>query len=134
MNTKVTLDELIRIASEYRQQAYAPYSKFPVGAAVLAESGDIFGGCNIENGVLGLTNCAERVAIASTVAAGQRSFLQIVIVAHPLSPPCGACRQVISEFASSNLIVTAVDADNPKVQQSWSMEELLPDDFRFEKR
>ncbi len=112
MNTKVTLDELIRIASEYRQQAYAPYSKFPVGAAVLAESGDIFGGCNIENGVLGLTNCAERVAIASAVAAGQRSFLQIVIVAHPLSPPCGAdfeeaaaCRAIVeAEIAARGLV------------------------------
>ncbi|MEN6519695.1 MAG: cytidine deaminase [Armatimonadota bacterium] len=94
-------DKLIRAAAEARKNAYAPYSKFPVGAAVLTSSNRIFTGCNIENVSFGLTICAERVAIANAVAAGEQEIEAIAVVADGTpSSPCGACLQVIQEFAS----------------------------------
>lgn len=83
-----------------RQHAYAPYSKFAVGAAVITETGEIFGGCNVENASLGLTICAERVAISTAVAAGFRKFSGMALAADTEEPviPCGACRQFLAEF------------------------------------
>ncbi|MEN6371129.1 MAG: cytidine deaminase [Armatimonadota bacterium] len=94
-------NELIRAAEEARKNAYAPYSKFPVGAAVLTSSGRIFTGCNIENASFGLTICAERVAIANAVASGEREITALAIVTNGAASPCGACLQVIQEFAGS---------------------------------
>jgi cytidine deaminase len=105
----MTDSELISQATVVRQQAYAPYSKFSVGAALLCKDGTVFTGCNVENLSFGLTNCAERTALFSAIAAGQRQFKKIAIVSDSQEPvsPCGACRQVMAEFASELEIVCA---------------------------
>lgn len=102
-------DSLIDLAWQAREQAYAPYSKFKVGAAVLTTNGMTFPGCNMENLSYGLTLCAERVALGSMVAAGHRSLLAIAVVADTSEPisPCGACRQVLAEFGDCRLILVA---------------------------
>jgi cytidine deaminase len=93
-------DILLAAADDARARAYAPYSKFAVGAALLSRSGRIFTGCNIENLSFGLTVCAERVALFKAVEAGERSFVAIGVTADTEEPisPCGACRQVLAEF------------------------------------
>ena len=118
-----TDDELIAAAWEARTNAYAPYSNFQVGAAVLASDGSIFTGCNVENISYGLTNCAERVAIGTAVAAGGRVFDKIVVVADTSVPisPCGACRQVLAEFGVKTVILA-----NRTEREAFSLEELLP--------
>lgn len=103
--------------------AYAPYSNFAVGAALLAADGRVFSGCNVENISFGLTNCAERVAIGAAVAAGAREFLAVAIVADTKVPisPCGACRQVLAEFGVRRVILA-----NRNKSLEFSLEELLP--------
>ena len=116
-------DELIEIAWRARECAYAPYSNFAVGAAVLAKDGRMFPGCNVENLSYGLTNCAERVAIGAAVAAGAREFSAMVVVADTAVPisPCGACRQVMAEFG-----VPLVMAANRAERLEFTLDELLP--------
>jgi cytidine deaminase len=118
-----TTGDLTAAAWEARDSAYAPYSNFRVGAALLASDGRIFTGCNIENISYGLTNCAERVAIGTAVAAGMRDFEKVVVVADTLEPisPCGACRQVLAEFGVKTVILA-----NRSETIEFSMEELLP--------
>ena len=116
-------DELVKAAWQARETAYAPYSNFAVGAALLAKDGRIFLGCNVENISYGLTNCAERVAIGAAVAAGVREFLGVAVVADtgvPISP-CGACRQVLAEFGVPRVMLA-----NRKEQIEFSLAELLP--------
>ncbi|MDR3355036.1 MAG: cytidine deaminase [Synergistaceae bacterium] len=98
--------DLMRTAEEYMVRAYAPYSNFPVGAAILLEGGAVTGGCNVENASYGLSLCAERVAMSKAVSEGNRKPLAIAVSALPgvFCPPCGACRQFLSEF-NPNLIV-----------------------------
>ena len=93
-------DHLISIAKQSRENAHAPYSNFRVGAALRATSGRIFGGCNVENATYGLTVCAERIAIFKAISEGERGFDAIAVVTDTdtLTPPCGACRQLIWEF------------------------------------
>jgi cytidine deaminase len=93
-------EELLRLAFEAREGAYAPYSGFAVGAAIRSKNGSLFSGCNIENGSFGLTICAERVALFKAVSAGEKEFEALAVVADSEGPvyPCGACRQVLSEF------------------------------------
>ncbi len=92
--------------------AYAPYSKFPVGAAVLAGSGRIYAGCNVENASYGLCNCAERTAIFSAIAAGERQLAAVALYTPTATPtvPCGACRQVINEFGPNAVFVAICDS------------------------
>lgn len=98
---------LLPIAWEVRNRAYAPYSKFQVGAALLGTDGLIYRGCNVENLSFGLTICAERNAIAQAIAAGCRSFTALVVVADTREPvsPCGACRQVMAEFGDFPILM-----------------------------
>lgn len=116
-------DALVTAAWEARERAYAPYSQFFVGAALLAADGRVFVGCNVENISYGLTNCAERVAVGAAVAAGVREFKAVAVVADtgvPISP-CGACRQVLAEFGVPLVILA-----NRKESLEFGMEELLP--------
>ena len=102
-------DSLINAARTAREHAHAPYSNFRVGAAVRAKSGRIFSGCNVENSTYGLTLCAERVAIFKAISEGERGFDAVAVVADTelLTPPCGACRQIIWEFCGDAAIVLA---------------------------
>ncbi len=116
--------ELIEVAKKYRERAYAPYSKFQVGAAVLTKSGHVYGGCNIENASYPVTNCAERTAIFKAVSEGEREFEAIAIVADTSGPcaPCGMCRQAICEFRIGRVIMANLKGDSKAV----SLEEILP--------
>jgi cytidine deaminase len=116
-------DNLVAAAWEARERAYAPYSNFAVGAALLASDGRVFTGCNVENISFGLTNCAERVAIGAAVAAGVREFVAAAVVADTSVPisPCGACRQVLAEFGVPRVILA-----NRTGRVEFTMEELLP--------
>jgi cytidine deaminase len=119
----MNLEALVEAAWDARQRAYAPYSNFAVGAALLAADGRIFAGCNVENLSYGLTNCAERVAIGAAVAAGVRDFLAVAVVADtgvPISP-CGACRQVLAEFGVPRVILA-----NRSERLEFTLDELLP--------
>jgi cytidine deaminase len=121
--------ELIQSASEARLKAYAPYSRFAVGAAVQCRSGAIYVGANIENISFGLTVCAERIAIGTAVAAGEREFVAIAVVADTVEPivPCGACRQFLAEFAPDLIIVSATLRGDQKIE---NLSHLLPDPKR----
>ena len=101
---------LVKTALDYRERAYAPYSNFKVGAAVLFESGNVYGGCNIENASFGATNCAERTAIFTGVASGETKIKVIAIAgsAEEYTYPCGICRQVLCEFADGDAAVILV--------------------------
>lgn len=119
--------ELMKMAIEARQNAYAPYSHFAVGAALLAESGKVYTGCNIENASYGLTCCAERNAIFAAVGAGERRFKMLAVAADGPEPvaPCGACRQVIAEFG----IPLVVMGNLKEATKTMTSEELLPYGF-----
>ncbi len=122
-------EQLVIAAKEAYNKAYAPYSNFHVGAAALTTEGQIVNGCNVENASYGLTVCAERNCIAQGVIQGQRKFTELVVYTEEdvLTPPCGACRQVIVEFMAKNAKVYAVNhAGQVKL---WSVAELLPDAF-----
>ena len=119
--------ELMKIARKARQNAYAPYSHFAVGAALLTESDKVYTGCNIENASYGLTCCAERNAIFAAVSAGERRFKMLAVAADSPEPvaPCGACRQVIAEFG----IPLVVMGNLKEATKTMTAEELLPYGF-----
>ena len=123
-------NSLIQEAIEARKQAYTPYSKFQVGAAVLTANGQVFRGCNIENASYGLTNCAERTAIFKAVSEGDSKVEAIAIVADTEGPvsPCGACRQVIAEFSDQNTKVYLSNLKGDVLETS--IVELLPGFFK----
>jgi cytidine deaminase len=123
-----SLESLIETATEVRLQSLAPFSNFLVGAAVRAENGKVYTGCNVESASYGLTVCAERVAIWKALSEGERHFTELAVVAdtESLTPPCGTCRQIIWEFAKHATIVLA----NLRGQQETvSIKELLPRAF-----
>lgn len=117
---------LIDQAQVAMRSAYVPYSRFPVGAALLAEDGRVFTGCNIENASYPLTMCAERVAIGKAVSEGVKRFVAVAIVAEKAAPctPCGACRQVLAEFGPMSVILA-----QPGEPWELSLAELLPHSF-----
>ena len=125
--------ELLQAALAMREHAYVRYSGFRVGAAVLTASGDIFGGCNIENATFAATICAERVAVYAAMAAGHRSFTHLALVADQPKPlsPCGICRQVLAELAPGITVIMGNAAGEVRMQQ---IEELLPIPFQFPER
>lgn len=139
-------EALIKAAFEAKQHTYSPYSKFPVGAALLAADGSIFKGANIENASYGGTICAERTAIVKAVSDGNKSFIALAVVTDvPLAiSPCGMCRQVIREFCAADMPILLVPGDYPKPPgddqegkpgitaggvKETSIGELLPDSF-----
>ncbi|WP_238381246.1 cytidine deaminase [Mariniblastus fucicola] len=124
---------LIEQAIAAREKAYAPYSNFKVGAALLLADGEtIVTGCNVENASYGLAICAERNAICAAVATGHQDFLAVVVAASPLASPCGACRQFIVEFGK-DIDVVSVDPNDTSKRLRWTSDELIPDSFEFEK-
>lgn len=125
--------QLVKAAASAARKAYAPYSKYKVGAALLAADGTVFTGCNVENSSFGLTNCAERTALFSAVAAGKRKFAAVAIVADGRHPPypCGACRQVLAEFCKPSTPVFVATARNPDRFAKTTLGKLLPRSFRL---
>lgn len=121
---------LLDNARQARELAYAPYSRFAVGAAVFTADGRIFSGCNIENASFSMTVCAERTAVFAAVAAGCREFVGLALVADTPEPamPCGACRQVLTEFAPDLWIIT-ITANLAGRQKLFRLRELLPEAF-----
>jgi cytidine deaminase len=119
---------LIKEAEKARKRAYTPYSKFQVGAAVLCADSKIFTGCNIENASFGLTVCAERIAIFKAISEGSTKFKAIAVVGDIAKPcsPCGACRQVISEFGEDIYVIMANLKGNIEIKK---IKELLPEAF-----
>ena len=122
------LMKLVDAALSARLRAYAPYSNFLVGAAILAEDGQIFCGCNVENASYGLAICAERSAVSAAIVMGQRTWRAIAVASHGAVTPCGACRQVLHEFGAA-IEVILVDADSGEVRTRWTTESLLPGAF-----
>lgn len=125
----VIVMDLVRQAAAARQQAYVPYSAFPVGAALRTRSGKTYTGCNIENASFGLTVCAERVAIWKAVSEGETEFEGLAVVTNIAGSPCGACRQVMVEFAPDMPVVIA---DLSGIDAITSIDLLLPHAFRPE--
>ncbi|WP_163653075.1 cytidine deaminase [Listeria sp. PSOL-1] len=125
-------NDIISLAKQAREYAYVPYSHFPVGAALVTKSGEVVLGANIENASFGLTNCAERTAIFKAVSEGKRDFTKLVIVADTEDPvsPCGACRQVISEFCDADMPVVLTNLKGDQVEVTVG--KLLPGAFKAE--
>ena len=125
--------ELIALAREARERAYAPYSGFRVGAALLTKAGRVYTGCNIENAAFTPTNCAERTAFFEAVSRGEREFVAIAIVggrgrqAAGFCPPCGVCLQVMREFCPPDFRLYLAGGDD--TYQEWTLADLLPQGF-----
>lgn len=119
--------ELLAMARAVREKAYAPYSNYQVGAALLAKSGRVYLGCNVENASFGMTMCAERNALGAAIAAGEREFVRLAVAGSGEVPayPCGACRQVLAQFAP-HLEIICTCGDNIECH---SLDELLPCNF-----
>lgn len=129
----VIISKLIEAAIEAKSNSYSPYSKFAVGAAILCKDGNIYRGCNIENGAYPTSICAERVALFKAVSEGERDFIGIAIVSSSseITPPCGACRQALSEFVREDFdVILAKSKDDYK---TFLFAELLPLSFKLEK-
>ena len=134
----MTYDSLIKSAVEMTKLSYAPYSHFHVGAALLDKSGKIWTGCNIENAAYGPSNCAERTAVFKAVSEGVRDFEAIAIVGGPedqagqvqiqdFCPPCGVCRQVLSEFCDKDFKIILANGNGE--QKVFTLGQLLPESF-----
>jgi len=121
---------LIEAAQSARAHAYAPYSTYHVGAAVLGGSGRIYSGCNVENTSYGLTVCAERVAIWKAISEGEREIVALLVASENGATPCGACRQVLFEFGpTARVLLSGADG----TQKELTLDDLLPDAFTLRK-
>lgn len=127
----INIELMAKKACEVMLHAYAPYSKYQVGACVAAEDGTLFTGCNVENAAYGSTICAERSAITALISAGKKRItaLALVVSGAALGTPCGACRQVIREFAVPNVPIYLCDSRTKKVVETTTLEALLPRSF-----
>ena len=128
------INYLLEQAKKVSENSYSPYSDFPVGACVLYESGKIYTGCNVENVSYGLSLCAERNAIASAIAQGEKTKLKAIAVYSPkqtMCMPCGACRQWLSEFCNNDDKAKIILEDNKKEPVALGLEEIFPHDFKF---
>lgn len=131
MKKVISLRRLMPAALRAARNSYSPYSKFPVGAALLASDGTVFTGCNVENASYGLTLCAERVAIAGAVAAGKRRFKALAVAGGKTQAacPCGACLQVLAEFCGPDFPILLAPLNNPAKIESVTLSDLLPRTF-----
>jgi len=122
------LASLVDAALAARLRAYAPYSNFLVGAAILTDDGQIIKGCNVENASYGLAICAERSAVSTAIVKGQRTWRAIAVASCGAVTPCGACRQVLYEFGEK-IEVILVDAESGEIRARWTTQSLLPGAF-----
>jgi len=124
----MTAEKLVELALQARENAYAPYSNFKVGAALETSSGKVFAGCNVENSTYGLTVCAERVALWKAISEGEREFVSIAVVAgsERLVYPCGACRQLLWEFCGN---IEVILASTQRHRETRRLADLLPSPF-----
>jgi cytidine deaminase len=127
---KVDLNVLISTAKRMRKLAYAPYSHYAVGAALVGLSGQVYGGCNVENGAYGVTICAEATALVKAISSGERKFDAIVVVTEDGASPCGKCRQMLSEFDPDLAVIIA---DTRGRYRITTVADLLPLAFNFER-
>jgi cytidine deaminase len=121
--------ELVVHARQARNRAYAPYSNFPVGAALLGRSGRVYTGCNVENAAYPLVTCAERTAVTKAVSEGEREFEAIAVVTATGATPCGACRQILREFAGPEGDLRVIVADTAGNARTFTIADLLPEGF-----
>lgn len=126
MDSPDPVEELIALGTKARANAYAPYSRFPVGAALRTASGHVYTGCNVENASYGLSICAERVAVFKAVGDGERDFEMLAVVSDSMASPCGACRQVLAEFGLDTRVIIA---DLEAGRQVLTVGDLLPAAF-----
>jgi len=126
-DVETIINVLIEIARNTRENAYAPYSNYKVGAALLTSEGTVYSGCNVENAAYGMSICAERTAVVKAISEGMREFEAIAIVTEDAGTPCGACRQFLSEFGSDIMVILA---DTHGKYTLATVGELLP--FAFE--
>lgn len=126
-------ETLLEVAAEAAEKAYSPYSNYKVGAALLCADGEVFTGCNVENASYGMTLCAERVVASSAVAGGRHDFVAMAVVAigEQKPYPCGACRQVLSEFCPGEFSIYVAKAGELDDYEVISLAELLPHDFHL---
>jgi cytidine deaminase len=118
--------ELVAQALEARKKAYAPYSNYKVGAALLGRSGRVYTGCNVENAVYPLCTCAERTAIVKAVSEGEQQFVALAVVTENAGTPCGSCRQTLREFGKKTIVLIA---DTTGEYRETKVGDLLPDSF-----
>jgi cytidine deaminase len=123
---EIDREALVQQAREVRKRAYAPYSNYQVGAALLGASGQIYTGCNVENAVYPVVICAERSAVVKAVSEGERDFVAIAVITRDGGSPCGSCRQVLSEFNPAIVVLIADEAGNVR---ETTVSALLPDHF-----
>ena len=124
--TKWTREELVAQAMQARERAYAPYSNYQVGAALLGKSGRVYTGCNVENAVYPLATCAERTAVVKAVSEGELEFVALAVATKNGGAPCGSCRQTLREFGED---IAVIIADDSGAYRETTVAELLPDSF-----
>jgi cytidine deaminase len=129
MTDRPTDTELVDLARQARERAYAPYSRFLVGAALLGRSGRVYSGCNVENASYPLCMCAERTALFKAVSEGEQDFEAIAVVTATGAMPCGACRQVLREFGGPNGDLRVIVADLEGDNRTFTIDQLLPEGF-----